>query len=298
MTGGAGFIGSALCAALAEAGIEVRILDDLSTGSAENCAPEHELVVGDVTDVDAVEAAVRGCDAVVHLAARISVADSFDQPELYERVNVGGTRHVRDACRLHAIKRLVFASSCAVYGASDGEPLCEEQVPAPASPYAESKLAGEALVGECDGIALRFFNVYGPRQRAEGGYAAAIPSFFRAALRGAPLELHGGGRQTRDFVYVADVVRAIRAALAQPAPGVVNVGSGAPIEIARLARTIVDLCGSPSEIVETPARQGDLLACTADLARTQRQLAWRPTCKPQDGLAETLAWWKATGFAD
>ncbi len=295
VTGGAGFIGSAVCAGLAGAGYRVRILDDLSTGRAESCAPEHELVVGDVADVDAVDAAVRGCAGVVHLAALVSVPASFAEPDACRRVNVDGTRHVRDACRRHDVARLVFASSCAIYGAGGEEPLREDGPEAPGSPYAESKLAGEALcsaLGDA-ALALRFFNVYGPGQSAESGYAAAVPSFFRAALAGEPLAVHGDGRQTRDFVFIADVVRAVLLGVGGAGRGPLNVGSGKGTEIGALATTINELVGAGSAIVHTEERKGDVRACTADLTRVRQQLGWQPTHTPREGLAATLAWWRA-----
>ena len=296
VTGGAGFIGSAVSRRLASAGLQVRVLDDLSTGRAEYCDDGWELHVGDVAERAAVDEAVAGCDAVVHLAAFVSVPASFDRPEECERTNVEGTRVVLDACQRHAVRKLVFASSCAVYAETSDPVRREGDAPGPGNPYAESKLEGERLLGAAAqaSAALRFFNVYGPRQSAGSGYAAAIPNFMHAAVSGDALRIFGDGRQTRDFVFVGDVVRANLLALERDeASGrVYNVGTGRSTPVLELAETVVRLAGSGSELRFEPARAGDARAAEADVRRAASELEWRAGTSLEDGLRETLAWWQ------
>lgn len=294
VTGGAGFIGSAVCRRLAAAGLQVRVLDDLSTGRAEHCEDAWELHVGDVAERGAVDEATAGCDAVVHLAAFVSVPASFDRPEECQRTNVEGTRVVLDACRRHGVRKLVFASSCAVY-AETGDPVRREgDAPGPSNPYAESKLEGERLLGAADqaSTALRFFNVYGPRQPAGSGYAAAVPNFMHAAVSGEDLCIFGDGRQTRDFVFVGDVAEAVYRAAAGSATGVYNVGTGRSTPVLELAETVVRLAGSVSSLRFEPARAGDARAAEADVRRAARALEWCAATSLEEGLRETLAWWR------
>ena len=294
VTGGAGFIGSAVATRFAAAGQAVRVLDDLSTGHSEYCAPTWELFVGDIADTDALDAAVAGCNVVAHLAAFVSVPASFERRAECDRTNVEGTRQLVAACLRHGVRKLVFASSCSVYAQDGEDPKHEDQAPGPDSPYAESKLAGERLLAETDlpSVALRFFNVYGPRQRAGSGYAAAVPNFIRAALAGEPLTVYGDGRQSRDFVYVGDVAEAVFQAAQQEATGMFNVGTGAATEIARLAENIAQLAGQGSSLRFEPARPGDMRLATANVTRIETALAWRATRALEQGLGETLAWWR------
>lgn len=295
VTGGAGFIGSAVCERFAAAGHAVRVLDDWSTGRREHCAPEWECIEGDVADRAVVAAAVAGCDAVAHLAAFVSVPLSFDRRDECERINVEGTRSVIAACEKHAVRKLVFASSCSVYADDGATTKSESQTPRPANPYAESKLAGEALLGasELPTAALRFFNVYGPRQNAGSGYAAAVPNFIQAALSGDPLTIYGDGQQSRDFIYVADVAEAVFQAAQREANGVFNVGTGTATRIAPLAETIASLVGEGADVRYEAARVGDVRAVHADVAHISAALDWRATQPLEAGLAETLNWWRS-----
>ena len=299
VTGGAGFIGSHVAERFAREGFEVRILDDLSTGSAANLQPGWKLLRADVRDAAAVDSAVAGCERVVHLAAFTSVPESFLRFSDCARTNVLGTLHVARACVRHGVRKLVFASSSAVYSDAGAAPRSEAECPGPSSPYGISKLEGEHLLeahAELDGLAsaaLRFFNVYGPRQAANSDYAAAVPIFIERALRGEALTVYGDGLQTRDFVYVADVAEAVLRAARSPATGVMNVGTGAAQEIRGLADAVAKQVGHGVPHRFAPGRQGDVRASTADVSRAKRLLGWAPTRTLADGLLETLAWYRA-----
>src|SRR5262245_35260529 len=294
VTGGAGFIGSHVAERFAREGFEVRILDDLSTGRAENLQPGWKLVRADVRDAAAVDAAVAGSERVVHLAAFTSVPESFARFSDCARTNVLGTLHVARSCVRHGVRKLVFASSSAVYADAPGRARSEAECPGPSSPYGISKLEGEHLLeahAELDGLAsaaLRFFNVYGPRQAANSDYAAAVPIFIERALRGDALTIYGDGRQTRDFVYVADVADAVLRAALSPASGALNVGTGVAQQILGLADAVAELAGHHVPHRFAPSRAGDVRASCADVSRARRLLGWAPTRRLADGLAETL----------
>jgi UDP-glucose 4-epimerase len=294
VTGGAGFIGSHVAERLAAEGYAVRVLDDLSSGERGRCAPAWSLLEGDVCDPEAVDAACAGASVVAHLAAFVSVADSFPRFRDCYRTNVLGTYRVLEACVRHGVGRVTFASSCAVYG-ERSEPLrSEDDAVTPASPYAVSKLEGEHLLEVhreahgLGGVALRLFNVYGPRQRAASGYAAAVPAFLEAALAGGPLVIHGDGRQSRDFVYVEDVAEAFLGALRADVSGVFNVGTGRAVEILELADAVARLVPAAAERRFEERRPGDLRAATADPRRAAEVLEWRAGVGLEDGLARTL----------
>jgi len=298
VTGGAGFIGSFAAARFEHEGWEVRVLDDLSTGDRANCADGWELRVADVRDPGAVTDAAAGCQAVVHLAAYTSVPESFERFEDCYRTNVGGTFHVLEACATTGVRKLVFASSSAVYAELPDAPKRETDCPQPISPYAVSKLEGEHLLEafrETRGLAsaaLRFFNVFGPRQPADSDYAAAIPIFIERGLRGKPLTVYGDGKQTRDFVYVQDVADALYRAAVGGAEGVLNVGTGKAIDVLTLADAIAQLTGGPAEHRFEPARRGDVQSSTAHLDRVAEVLGWQSRCSLEEGLSPTLAWWR------
>ena len=299
VTGGAGFIGSHVAERFAREGSEVRILDDLSTGFAENLQPGWKLLRADVRDASAVDAAVAGSERVVHLAAFTSVPESFERFADCTRTNFLGTSNVVRACVRHGVRKLVFASSSAVYADLPDAPKSESECPGPTSPYGISKLEGEHLLeahAELDGlasVALRFFNVYGPRQAANSDYAAAVPIFIERALRGEALTIYGDGRQTRDFVFVADVADAVLRAALSPATGVMNVGTGAPQEILGLADAVAGHTGLGAPHRFAPSRPGDVRSSTADLSRVRRLLGWAPTRSLGEGLLETLAWYRS-----
>ena len=249
VTGGAGFIGSHLVKELVKSGYSVRVLDNLSNGSLENIRDVFdsiEFIKGDIRDKSIVEDALKGVEAVVHLAALIDVAESVEKPELYLDVNVNGTFNLAKASR--NVSAFIFASTCAVYGEPVKVPIGEDHPLNPKSPYAATKIAGEAFVqayGNLYGyrpVILRFFNVYGPRQSK--AYAGVITEFVKRATRGEPPIIFGDGEQTRDFVHVKDVTKAIIKALdSDNASGIYNIGSGVAITINDLAHLILKLAG-------------------------------------------------------
>ena len=291
VTGGAGFIGSHLVRRLSTRG-PVTVLDNLSGGRAENLAGlPCTLVRGSILDPAPLAEACAGATHVFHLAALVSVPESVAHPALCHEQNVEGTRRVVAAAAQAGARRLVLASSCAVYGDEPTMPKTETSPVAPASPYAQSKLAGEKICagGSLPAVSLRFFNVYGPRQDPRGPYAAAVPKFLEAARTGAPLTIFGEGRQTRDFVYVDDVSAALEHAALSPAmAGVYNVASGHSVSVLHLAEMVLALTGLRSEIRHAPARAGDILHSSASIARI-RSAGWNPSYDLAAGLKKILA---------
>lgn len=310
VTGGAGFIGSHLVAALLEAGKSVRVLDDLSSGSLDNLAElgdDLEVVVGDVRDAEVVERTLAGVDAVCHLAAVVSVARSFTELELVDDVNVGGTLCALDAARRLGVNRFVLASSAAVYGDVHTLPVPESAAERPLSPYGAGKLAAEAYAralaaqSSPDVVALRFFNVYGPRQDPSSDYAGVIARFLDCAARGQPFTVFGDGAQTRDFVYVGDVVRAVLAAAelpSVPADGrfaVINVGSGretSVLELAEVVASVVAPAASSPEVAFAAPRPGDIRRSVADIGLARSLLGYQPCVSLAEGLGATWKWWQ------
>jgi UDP-glucose 4-epimerase len=227
---------------------------------------------------------------VFHLAAMVSVVESVENPTDCQQINVEGTRRVLEAAAQAGAKRCVLASSCAIYGNDPAIPKTESLSPAPASPYAESKLAGERLCTESivPALALRFFNVYGPHQDPKGPYAAAIPRFLHSALAGTPITIHGDGQQTRDFVFVEDVTAAlIHVALHPDLRGIYNVASGQSTSILQLAKRILSLTGSSSPIIHTSARAVDVRFSSASIERLCAT-GWSPKTTLDSGLALLL----------
>ncbi len=301
VTGGAGFIGSHLVDALASRGVAVRVLDNLSTGRRENLAHrsgEVELYEDDLRDLDACRRACRGVQAVFHQAASGSVPRSIEDPATTIAVNVAGTANLFAAARDAGVRRVVYASSAAVYGDRSEMPRREGREGAPLSPYAASKRMCEELAeiySRCYGLeilGLRYFNVYGPRQRSDGPYASVVPRFLDACRDGRPLILHGDGGQSRDFLFVADAVRANLLAWAAPAEvcgQAYNVATGRETRIRELAEIIRRLTGGGPEPVHEPARPGDIRNSLADLTRCREALGYRPRYDLEAGLGEILA---------
>lgn len=306
ITGGAGFIGSHLAEALCRRGVRTVVLDDLSSGSLRNLPPGEahlEFQPGSVTDPDTVRRALAGCDRVFHLAALVSVPQSVAQPLESHRRNVLGTLEVLSAARAAGVRRVVLASSSAVYG--DGpEPRQHEALPPrPLSPYALQKYTAEqyarlfhALYG-LETVALRFFNVFGPRQAADSPYSGVIARFCEAFLNGEPPRIYGDGRQSRDFVYVSDVVAALLAAAEAPAARaagrVFNVGTGQSRTLLELVATLQRLTGRALEPRFEPARAGDIRHSCPDLSATRAALGWEAAVSWEDGLAHTLEFYRA-----
>ena len=295
VTGGAGFIGSHSVAALLADGHTDRVFDNLSSGQAANVPAEAELVIADITDHAAVEAAIRGCAATLHLAALVSVPQSLEQPIETLAVNTTGTAHLLEAARRAGCARVVLASTCAVYGDIPG--VKDEQAPLrPLVPYATSKLMAEELM-RCyarsygvQAISLRYFNVYGPRQRADSPYSGVLARWCAAARAGQLCRVFGDGEQTRDFVSVHDVARANLMALTSPAAvsgEVYNVATGRATSLNDILTTLRDLVGPQFSWEHAPARTGDIPHSRGDSARLQ-DLGWHPQVGLSAGLAELV----------
>jgi UDP-glucose 4-epimerase len=297
VTGGAGFIGSHLAARLAAAGHRVVVLDDLSTGKLSNLdGVEVEFIQGSVTDPNDLARAAAGVDNVFHLAALVGVPESLDDPERTLEINVVGTIRLLMAAAAAGARRFVLSSSSAIYGDDAPVPNPEDCYPGPISPYGLSKLDGEFYLSMYASrlglhtVALRYFNVFGPRQDPHSPYAAVIPIFIDRALAGKDLVIFGDGGQTRDFISVKDVAAANMFALAAPA-GVYNVGCGGRITVNDLAAQIIDLTGSSSAVVHEPARPGDIYHSQADVTRITAA-GFRPTVRLDDGLMETIRFFR------
>ncbi len=302
VTGGAGFIGSHLVDALVEAGHRVRVLDDLSTGARENVHAGAELVVESVADPDAVARAVAGTELVFHLGALGAVSRSVADPLATDRVNVHGTLAVLTKAAEEGVRRVVFASSSSVYGGAEVIPTPEDTPLRPRSPYAVSKLAGEWYVRSfpdlfpLETVALRYFNVFGPRQRPDATYAAVIPIFASALLHGERPIVHGDGLQTRDFTYVSDVVAANLAAASAPASvsrGVYNIAPGRSHTLLELLDLLGGIIGGEPDPVFTDPRRGDVPRACADASAATTDLGWTPSVSLADGLARYVEWLRA-----
>jgi len=301
ITGGCGFIGSHLAEELVQSGYRVKLFDNLSTGHTENIEhinPIPELIEGDVTDFRQVDRATQGVNRVVHLAALVSVVESVEKPVLCHEVNVTGTLNVLEACRARKVKRMILASSAAVYGSEPTLPKSEEMLPAPESPYAASKLAGEmyaklyAQLYGIESVSLRFFNVYGPRQDPSSMYSGVISRFTRQILTNETPTIFGDGMQTRDFVFVKDVVHAAVLAMTSTELGrgeVMNVASGTSISLLSLLEALQSLTGK--EVVPAFARErlGDVRYSEASVAHAFELLGFRAVHSIRSGLESLLS---------
>jgi UDP-glucose 4-epimerase len=302
VTGGAGFIGSHLVEGLLAAGHSVRVLDDLSTGVAANVPGGVELLAGDVSDADLVCRAVRGVEVVFHLAALASVQLSVERPAESHRVCATGTLHVLDAARREGARRVVYAGSASAYGIPVKDVQSEDDPTCPLSPYAAAKLAGETYCqafGNTYGletVRLRFFNVFGPRQRADSPYSGVIAIFVKLLGEGRTPTIFGDGEQTRDFVYVSDVVQALL--LAAQTPGVsgevFNVGAGGGISLLRLIEALNSLLGTSISPKHAEPRSGDIRHSRADVSRARRRLGYEPKVPFEEGLRRTLEWYRSS----
>lgn len=299
VTGGAGFIGSHIADELVARGYQVAIIDDLSTGSKENIAAllkqsNVEFIEGSIVDLSLLNKLVRGVDYVFHLAAIASVPRSVKDPQASHEVNITGTLNVLLAARDTSVKKVIYASSCAVYGDTPTLPIKEEMLPNPQSPYAATKLAGEYYcqvfhqVYGLPTVCLRYFNVYGPRQDPDSQYAAVIPKFIRRVIDDKPPIIFGDGEQTRDFTFIIDVVEANILAAESEATGVFNIGRGQSISITRLAELIIELTGINLKCVHEEPRPGDIIHSLADISRA-RSFGYEPRYNLEEGLRKTIA---------
>jgi UDP-N-acetylglucosamine/UDP-N-acetyl-alpha-D-glucosaminouronate 4-epimerase len=303
VSGGAGFIGSHLTDRLVALGHEVRVVDNLSTGFQSNIAHHGDridFIVGDLCDPAVCARAVDGIDIVFHVAALPSVPRSIADPWGSHDANVNATVRLLQACTAAKVRRVVYSSSSSVYGDTPQLPKVESMEPLPRSPYAASKLASEQYVlayargGLIEGVALRYFNVFGPRQSPYSAYAAVIPLFLAAALRGTPAQLLGDGSQTRDFTYVDNVIAANLLAASRPAEVAsghpVNVGAGARTSLRDLVALVRTVTGRDVATEELPPRAGDVRDSLASLERIERLLGYRPEVGLEEGLRRTWNW--------
>ena len=296
ITGVAGFIGSALAQKLIEGGHEVLGLDDLSTGKEEAIPPQVKFELGDMLDRPKLWTLLQGVECVFHVAARVAVQESILYPREYNSTNVGGTVSVMEAMRDVGVKRVVFTSSGAVYGAQVAQPLHEEMRPAPDSPYAVSKLSAEYYVktiGKLWGIetvTLRIFNAYGPGQHTPSDHPPVIANFLKQGVREGTLVIHNSGTQTRDFVYLDDVVDAlIKASSASDVDGMtINIGSGKEVSIVDLVQEVSDLTGVKTESIYNHTAKGGVKRMRADISRAADLLGYRPKYSLSNGLKLTL----------
>lgn len=304
VTGGAGFIGSAIARAASDRGWSVRVLDNFLTGFEENVPESVELVRGDLRDLDAVRDAARGMDIVFHQAAVRSVPRSVDDPVLVEACNAMGTLHVLVASEEVGVRRVVYASSSSVYGDVGDAVDREDMTPSPLSPYAVTKLAGEQYCGVwthlkgLSTVSLRYFNVFGPGQPAESKYAAVFPAFISALHEGRAPEVHWDGEQSRDFTFIDDVVRAnILAAEADSSVdgAVMNVGGGSSKTVNEALQAVSKAIGRWIDPVRLPKRAGDVRHTGADIRRARDLLGWEPRARWDEAVAETVQWF--TGAA-
>jgi UDP-glucose 4-epimerase len=296
VTGGAGFLGAKLANRLARDDHHVRVIDNLIAGDPERLDPKVFFDRGDVADIPKLWTLLQGVDCVYHLAARVSVEESILYPRDYNHVNVGGTVSVMEAMRDAGVKRVVLASSGALYGEQDHQPVTEDQRPNPNSPYGVSKLAAEYYVGTIgalwgiETVALRIFNAYGPGQRTRPAHPPVVPQFLKQALTGGSLVILGGGEQTRDFVYVDDVVEALVAA--SSAEGVdqrvINVGSGVEVSINALVATVARVAGRSPSVIHNMDQSGGVSRLCSDITLARRLLDFEPRVKLEDGLHKTI----------
>jgi UDP-glucose 4-epimerase len=296
ITGVAGFLGSALAARLLEEGHEVIGMDDLSTGKEKAIPDGVQFELGDMLDRPKLWTLLQGVECVYHLAARVAVRESILYPREYNSTNVGGTVSVMEAMRDVGVNRVVFTSSGAVYGAQTAQPLHEDMVPAPDSPYAVSKLSAEYYVktiGRLWGIetvTLRIFNAYGPGQHLPADHPPVIPYFLRQAVKGGSLVVHNSGTQTRDFVYLDDVVSALtKAGVASDVDGkTINIGSGRENSILDLVNSVIEVTEADTEAIFNHKATGGVGRMRADITRAALLLDYQPGYSLTEGLKRTL----------
>ncbi len=305
VTGGGGFIGSHIVERLLNEGESVRVLDNFATGQRSNLVPfmgDIELIEGDLQSYERAHNAIRGCEAVFHQAALPSVPRSVQDPLTSNASNVIGTLNILLAARDEDVRRVVFASSSSVYGSVPTLPKTEDLPTLPISPYAVAKLAAEGYcrsftaVYGLETVALRYFNVFGPRQDPMSQYAAVVPNFITAALEGGTISIHGDGEQSRDFTYIENVVDANLAAMsAEGAAGnAYNVACGERVSLNELIAELAQLTGQELEPVYGPERPGDVKHSLADISRARQELGYEPRVDLQEGLRRSLAFYEGS----
>jgi UDP-glucose 4-epimerase len=302
VTGGAGFIGSHLVDFLAARGYPVRVFDNFDTGQRSNLANASgaEIVEGDVSDASAIAEAMRGVNVIYHLAALASVQASVEYPAATHRICATGTLNVLDAARKAGVRRVVYAASASAYGIPSGDVQKESDPARPLSPYAAAKLAGEdymqafAATYGIETISLRFFNIFGPRQRADSPYSGVIAIFTGLMSAGKTPTIFGDGLQSRDFTYVADVVQALTKAANVPnvSGNVYNIGTGRSVTLLDLVAALNRQLGTKLTPKHGPERTGDIRHSRADISRARRDLGYEPAILFEDGLKETLRWYR------
>lgn len=302
ITGGAGFIGSHLATALVSLGASVTVLDNLAAGKAENVPAGARFIFGSLLDAPALAEAVTGAEFVFHQAALGSVPRSVEEPELYFEVNVNGTLALLRAAARAKVRRVMFAASSSAYGDTQELPKHEDMPPRPLSPYAASKVAGEALMRAfsnsygLDTVSLRYFNIFGPRQSPFSAYAAVIAAFAQALLSGKHPQIYGDGSQSRDFTHVDNAVHAnlLAAGYSKLLGGeILNVATGLRISVSQLATTMAALLDRADLTADHhPARVGDVLHSQASLLRIESVLKYTPVTHLDGGLSETLEWYR------
>ncbi len=296
ITGAAGFLGSALANRLTTDGHVVLGLDDLSTGDQKVLTNQVQFVKGDVNDRPKLWSLLQDVDCVYHLAAKVSVPESVLYPREYNTVNVGGTVTLMEAMRDVGVRRVVFISSGTVYGNQPVQPVTESAIPNPRVPYAVSKLAAEYYVRSIgalwgiETVCLRVFNAYGPGQHIPPVHTPVIPNFLRQAWENGTIVVHGDGNQTRDYVYVDDVVDAMVSASTAPEVNnlIINIGSGKEVSVRDLARMSVEVTGGHPEVVYNPRNEGGISRLCADINLAHEKLGFAPKTDLVDGLASTL----------
>lgn len=306
VTGGAGFIGSHLVRRLVDDGHAVRVVDNLSTGFLRNIddlTGQIDFREGDICDPDVCAKCVEGVEVVYHVAALPSVPRSMADPLGTHNTNVNGTLNLLESARRRGVRRLVYSSSSSAYGDTPILPKVESMEPLPRSPYAAAKLSGElyalayARAGLIEAVALRYFNVFGPRQDPNGPYAAVVPLIFRAALTGMPMTIFGDGLQTRDFTFIDNVVQANLLAASQPAARasghVANVGTGSRVTLMELVALAEEVSGRRILVRHLPDRAGDVRDSQASLERAREVLGYQPSVTIREGLERLWQWYSA-----
>ena len=299
VTGGAGFIGSAIAKKLLEEGHQVRILDNFLTGSRDAIPDGADLLEGDLRDARACGSACRDMEVVFHQGAARSVPRSIDEPLLVQQCNVEGTLNLLTAAENAGVRRLIFASSSSIYGEAGGGETREDAIPDPRSPYAASKIAAEYYcrvwthLGKCQAVSLRYFNVFGPGQSLESKYAAIFPAFCKALLAGEAPQVHWDGEQSRDFTYIDDVVVAnMSAATAGPEVDgtVINIAGGHPRSVNEVLSAVSQIVGRWIDPGMSPKRPGDIRHTWADIGKAKGLLGWEPVADWQESVKATVAW--------